>query len=68
MLPARVIIVWLCNNTGRSVFIAVIFHTMMNLSEYMFPNYGIALRPVPHFRNFGSGCSNNHRVLGATKN
>jgi uncharacterized protein len=49
MLPARVIIVWLCNNTGRSVFIAVIFHIMMNLSEYMFPNYGSHYDPFLTF-------------------
>ena len=33
----RVIITWLYNNTGRSVFIAVIFHTMFNLTWQLFP-------------------------------
>ena len=49
MLPARIIIVWLCNNTGRSVFIAVIFHMMMNLSEYLFPDYGSHYDPFLTF-------------------
>jgi membrane protease YdiL (CAAX protease family) len=33
---ARLLIVWLSNNTGRSVIIAIIFHTMINVSEFMF--------------------------------
>ena len=33
----RVIITWLYNNTGRSVFIAVIFHAMFNLTWQLFP-------------------------------
>lgn len=31
-LASRVIIVWLSNNTGRSVFVAALFHAMMNLT------------------------------------
>lgn len=49
MLPARIIIVWLCNNTGRSVFIAVMFHMIMNLSEYLFPIYGSHYDPFITF-------------------
>jgi uncharacterized protein len=49
MLPARVIIVWLCNNTRQSLFMAVIFHMMMNLSEYLFPNYGSHYDPFITF-------------------
>ena len=33
----RVIITWLYNNTGRSVFIAVLFHAMFNLTWQLFP-------------------------------
>jgi membrane protease YdiL (CAAX protease family) len=33
----RVIITWLYNNTGRSVFIAVIFHAMFNVTWQLFP-------------------------------
>lgn len=49
MLPARIIIVWLCNNTGRSVFIAIVFHMMMNLSEFLFPTYGSHYDPFIAF-------------------
>jgi uncharacterized protein len=36
----RVIITWLYNNTGRSVFIAALFHTMINLTWQLFPING----------------------------
>lgn len=36
----RVIIIWLYNNTGRSVFIAVIFHAMFNVTWQLFPING----------------------------
>jgi membrane protease YdiL (CAAX protease family) len=39
-VAARVIIVWLYNNTGRSVFVAALFHTMMNLTWQLFPLNG----------------------------
>ncbi|HET8840639.1 MAG TPA: CPBP family intramembrane glutamic endopeptidase [Ktedonobacteraceae bacterium] len=39
-VAARVIIVWLYNNTGRSVFIATLFHTMINLTWQVFPVNG----------------------------
>jgi len=39
-VAARVIIVWLYNNTGRSVFVATIFHTMINLTWQLFPING----------------------------
>ncbi|KKG09869.1 abortive infection protein [Methanosarcina sp. 2.H.T.1A.6] len=42
----RIIIFWLYNNTGRSVFAAVLFHDMMNVSEFLFPNYGSHYNPV----------------------
>jgi uncharacterized membrane protein len=35
-LALRVIITWLYNNTGRSVFIAVIFHAMFNVTWQLF--------------------------------
>jgi uncharacterized protein len=49
MLPARVIIVWLSNNTGCSILIAVVFHTMMNISEFLFPNNGSHYDPFVAF-------------------
>jgi membrane protease YdiL (CAAX protease family) len=36
----RVLIVWLYRNTNRSVFAAVAFHTMINVSNFLYPNYG----------------------------
>lgn len=39
-VAARVLIVWLYNNTGKSVFAAALFHTMLNLSWMLFPLYG----------------------------
>ena len=34
----RIIMVWLFNNTGKSVFGIVLFHTMINLSPFLMPN------------------------------
>ena len=42
----RVLIVWLYNNTGKSVFAAIVFHDMINVSEFLFPNYGSYYNPV----------------------
>jgi membrane protease YdiL (CAAX protease family) len=36
----RVLLVWLYNNTGKSVFAAALFHTMSNVSWLLFPIYG----------------------------
>ncbi len=36
----RVIITWLYNNTGRSVFVAALFHTMINVTFQLFPVNG----------------------------
>jgi uncharacterized protein len=36
----RVLLVWLYNNTGKSVFAAALFHTMSNVSIFLFPIYG----------------------------
>jgi uncharacterized protein len=40
MVPFRVLIVWLYENTGKSVFAATLFHAMSNVSQFSFPNYG----------------------------
>ncbi len=42
----RVLIVWLYNNTGKSVLAAILFHDMVNVSEFSFPNYGSHYDPV----------------------
>lgn len=35
-----ILFTWLYNNTGRSVLAALLFHTMFNLSHYLFPTLG----------------------------
>lgn len=45
----RVIMVWLYNNTGKSLFSVILFHTMINVSEYAFPNYGSHFTPFLTF-------------------
>lgn len=39
-IAMRVIIVWLYDNTGRSVFVAALFHAMSNLTWQFFPING----------------------------
>jgi hypothetical protein len=36
----RVIIVWLYNNSGKSVFVATLFHALVNLTWQLFPVNG----------------------------
>lgn len=36
----RVLIVWLYNNTGKSVFATILYHDISNVSWLLFPNYG----------------------------
>ena len=45
----RIIIVWLFENTAKSVFIAVLFHTMINVSWALFPNAGSFYDPFVAF-------------------
>jgi len=45
----RVIIVWLFENTGGSILIAVLFHTMINLSWALFPVAGSYYNPLVTF-------------------
>ena len=35
----RILIVWLYNNTGKSVFAVISYHAMYTISTFMFPNY-----------------------------
>ena len=44
-VTSRVIIVWLYNNTGKSVFVAALFHTMINLTWQLFPTNGSSFDP-----------------------
>ncbi|MCC6457528.1 MAG: CPBP family intramembrane metalloprotease [Caldilineaceae bacterium] len=36
----RILIVWIYNNTGKSLFAAIVFHATDNVSFALFPNYG----------------------------
>jgi len=45
----RVLMVWIFNNTGRSVFAMVLFHAMINESEFMYPNLGSYYDPLIPF-------------------
>ena len=36
----RVLIVWIFINTHHSLFAAIVFHAMINVSNFLFPNYG----------------------------
>jgi membrane protease YdiL (CAAX protease family) len=48
-IPLRILIVWLYNNTGKSILAGILFHAMINVSEFSFPNYG------SHYDPFISG-------------
>ncbi|MBI5839432.1 MAG: CPBP family intramembrane metalloprotease [Chloroflexi bacterium] len=41
----RIFIVWIYNNTGKSVFAAIVVHAMDNISWSLFPNYGSGYDP-----------------------
>jgi membrane protease YdiL (CAAX protease family) len=49
IVALRVIIAWLFANTGQSVFIAVLFHTMINLPWSIISNYGTIYGPFMTF-------------------
>jgi uncharacterized protein len=38
--------VWIYNNTGRSILAMVLFHAMIHESEMMFPNLGSHYDPL----------------------
>jgi membrane protease YdiL (CAAX protease family) len=41
----RIVIVWIYNKTGKSVFAATLYHTHDNVSWALFPNYGSHYNP-----------------------
>ncbi len=41
----RIIMVWIFNNAGKSVFAMILFHTMINISPYLISNYGANYNP-----------------------
>ena len=42
----RILIVWLYNNTGKSVFASIFVHDTDNVSWSLFPNYGSHYDPT----------------------
>jgi len=40
LVAVRVIMVWLYNGVGKSVFAIILFHAMINVGSFLFPNYG----------------------------
>lgn len=40
LVAVRVVMVWLYNKAGKSVFAIILFHAMINVSSFLFPNYG----------------------------
>ena len=36
-VAVRVLIIWIFNNTGKSLFACILFHTMLNLGRPLFP-------------------------------
>ncbi len=42
----RIIIVWIYNNTGYSVLMAILFHASANIGFFLFPNYGSHYDPM----------------------
>ncbi|WP_207911030.1 CPBP family intramembrane glutamic endopeptidase [Paenibacillus albiflavus] len=45
IVTARVIIVWVYNNTGKSIFAAIIIHAMLNVIYSFLPNYDASYVP-----------------------
>lgn len=45
LVASRVLIVWLYNNSGKNLLVAVLCHAMINVSWQLFPNYGSHYNP-----------------------
>jgi len=49
MVMARILYIWIYNNTGKSVFAVILFHTMHNVSTVLLPSYGWPYEPFVIF-------------------
>lgn len=49
MVATRILIVWLYNNTGKSVFAAILFHATNNVTTVLLPSYGWHYDPLVAF-------------------
>ena len=45
-VATRVVLTWLYNNTGKSVFAAALYHDIANVSWQLFPNRGSHWDPL----------------------
>ena len=45
LVIARVLIVWIFNNTAKSIFAAILFHAIYNVCTMVFPVYGSSIGP-----------------------
>ncbi len=48
-VATRILIVWLYNNTGKSVFATILFHAMINVTTVLLPSYGWRYDPFVAF-------------------
>jgi membrane protease YdiL (CAAX protease family) len=46
MVATRILIVWIYNNTGKSVFAAILYHAMNNVSTMLFPVFSLVYDPT----------------------
>lgn len=46
LVVSRILIVWIYNNTGKSVFATILYHTTYNVSTLLLPNFGFMYDPV----------------------
>ncbi|MDF2840476.1 MAG: hypothetical protein K0Q99_1248 [Clostridia bacterium] len=42
----RILMIWIYNNSSKNIFLGVIYHMMINVSVFLFPNYGSHYNPV----------------------
>jgi membrane protease YdiL (CAAX protease family) len=49
MVAARILMVWLYHNTGKSVWAAILFHAMNNVTTVLLPGYGWPYDPTVAF-------------------
>lgn len=46
ILVTRIIIAWLYNNTGKSLFAAILYHSMYNVSTILLTSFGLIYNPM----------------------
>ena len=48
LIAMRVLIVWIYNNTGKSLFAVILFHAILNISAGLFRQFPYPARPSDH--------------------